>query len=281
MRNAFTIDLEDWFCSHNLQSAVSVDDWEQLESRVVKTTHDVLDLLEEFNVKATFFVLGWVAARFPELINEIDDRDHEIGSHGYAHRLINQLGPDSFQEDLHHSVEIIRNITSKPVYGYRAPAFSVGTRTMWALPIMKLEGLTYDSSVYPISYHPDYGIGNAPLTPYNHPNGIREIPLSCIEFGNYRIPCSGGAYFRMFPYSIYQKMINRLHRQGRPLIFYFHPWELDPNIPKLSLPTFARLRHYTNLARTRQKLVQLLSDFEFTSIQDLYSINEPGKTSSN
>jgi polysaccharide deacetylase family protein (PEP-CTERM system associated) len=274
MRNAFTIDLEDWFCSHNLQSAVSYDDWDRLESRVVSTTHHVLELLDDFNVEATFFVLGWVADRFPDLISEINDRKHEIGTHGYAHRLITQMSPESFSEDLRRSIEVIQNITSKPVHGFRAPAFSIVHSTAWAVPVMKSLGITYDSSVYPISCHPDYGITDAPLTPYYHPQGIREIPLSCVEFGSYRIPSSGGAYFRMLPYPIYRSLINRLHRQGRPLIFYLHPWELDPKIPKLRLTSFAKFRHYTNLQFAKQKLVRLLTDFDFTSIRKLYTNHE-------
>ena len=272
MINGLTIDLEEWFCSHNLKQTIHYSRWEKCERRVEKNTNYLLDLFDKHQVRATFFVLGWVAERYPELVEEIKCRGHEIGTHGFAHQLVNHLNPESFKRDLYESIEVITRITGEPVTGFRAPAFSINNRTIWAVQIIKNAGLLYDSSVYPIAYHPDYGMPDAPLHLFSFENGLVEIPMSCVTYGRRRIPCSGGGYFRLLPYWVYHKLTKELHRQQRPLIFYLHPWELDPDTPKVRLSATAHFRHYNNLSSTKEKLERLLSAFKFTSLQNLYKI---------
>ncbi|MEM6321713.1 MAG: XrtA system polysaccharide deacetylase [Bacteroidota bacterium] len=269
MLNAFTIDLEEWFCSHNLQDVVQPKDWEQLETRVGESTHYLLDLLESFNVTATFFVLGWIAEKYPDLVAEIAAKGHEIASHGYGHQLLTHMTPENFRDDLRRSVETIESATGQVVQGYRAPAFSVTQRTQWSITILSELGFKYDSSVYPLSWHPDYGNAQVALTPFLYDNQLLEIPMSCVTVGRWRVPCSGGAYFRLLPYAIYRRLIHRLHAQRRSLIFYLHPWEVDSDLPRLPTKPLNKFRHYTALRTVKPKLTQLLTEFTFTSLSKL------------
>ncbi len=274
MVHAFTIDLEEWFCSHNLQGVVQYEKWHEYTRRVEINSHYLLDQLDNYDIKATFFVLGWIAEHYPYLIKEIAARGHEIGTHGYKHRLVTQLSKEEFRQDLTQSIDILTALTEKPILGFRAPAFSITEKTMWATDIIKEVGLVYDSSVYPIAHHPDYGIPDAPLELFKYDNGLVEIPMSCVQLGNKRIPCSGGAYFRIFPYWFYKKLITKLINQKRPLIFYLHPWELDPDTPRLELPRVASFRHYTKLSRTKNKLDKLFSELDFVPLAELYNLNQ-------
>jgi polysaccharide deacetylase family protein (PEP-CTERM system associated) len=268
MKNSFTVDVEDWFCSHNLQGQISFNQWHQLESRVVRNTDALLELLDRYNVKATFFVLGWVAEKFPALVRDIASMGHEIGSHGYAHQLVTQLNRDSFREDVQLSIDAIYAASGIMPVGYRAPAFSITPRTLWALPLLQQLGMKYDSSVYPFAYHPDYGLPNAPLERYEIIPGLQEIPMSCSMQWGVRIPCSGGAYLRFFPYGMFRKLVKKVTAE-RPFIFYIHPWELDSQSPRIALPFLKSARHYANLGTTQKKLERLLQEFEFTSMQNM------------
>jgi polysaccharide deacetylase family protein (PEP-CTERM system associated) len=268
-KNAFTIDLEDWFCSHNLVDALPIEKWDDLESHVEEGTHLLLNLLEKPGVRATFFVLGWVADRFPNLIKDIQNAGHEIGSHGYAHQQITRISPDDFEVDIRKSLESLAFLGT-PIRGYRAPAFSLTPQTIWATDILQKFDFQYDSSVYPLGIHPDYGFKNAPLTPYQHSNGLMEIPMSVAEFGGLQLPCSGGGYLRQLPYPVFRNLVRRCNAQGRPLVFYIHPWELLPNIPKVNLPTLKKWRHYNNLSSTAFKITQLLQDFPFGAMEDVF-----------
>ncbi|TFF33973.1 XrtA system polysaccharide deacetylase [Mucilaginibacter psychrotolerans] len=276
MKNAFTVDLEDWFCSHNLIGEIKYEDWDKQEGRVTAPTLRLLDLLKKYNRKATFFVLGWVADRYPELIQKVAADGHEIASHGYSHKLLTGITSDFFEEDLLKSVNAIERACGVKPTGYRAPAFTVVNSTKWAFDILKKLGFTYDSSVYPTSVHPDYGIGDAPLSIYSPQNGLTEIPLSCAVLFNRNIPCSGGAYLRFLPYFFYKQLVNSVIKSGRSYIFYTHPWEIDTEIPRIKLPVFKAMRHYTNLASTFGKIERLLQDFEFTSLQDILSEQQTG-----
>lgn len=269
MRNAFSVDLEEGFCSHNFDQRSHHSEWALYESRVEPSTHLLLSLFEKYNVRATFFVLGWVAERHPDLIRTIASRGHEIASHGYGHTLLTYSTPDEFRRDLDHALMVTQSLVTEPIIGYRAPAFSLTPGTTWAIPILKEFHFQYDSSVFPLRYHPDYGFPTAPLTFYRHTPELLEVPLTCATFGHARLPCSGGAYFRLFPYPLFRQLIRICHRQGRPVIFYIHPWELDPEQPRMPAPLHARIRHYTNLSRTESRLRRLLHDFEFTSIGEL------------
>jgi polysaccharide deacetylase family protein (PEP-CTERM system associated) len=269
MQNSFTVDVEDWFCSHNLQQAISFNQWHALESRVVQNTHSLLSLLSRYKVKATFFVLGWVAEKYPGLVRDIASMGHEIGTHGFAHQLVTHMQPDAFKKDIHDSIQAIRASGGFNPAGYRAPAFSITQKTLWALPVLKDAGIEYDSSVYPFAYHPDYGLPGASLDITEIIPGLQEVPMSCASSLGMRIPCSGGAYLRFFPYGVFKKLVKNVITGGRPFNFYIHPWELDKDIPRVKLSFTKRTRHYANLHTTGKKLEWLLQDFEFTSIQNI------------
>jgi polysaccharide deacetylase family protein (PEP-CTERM system associated) len=268
MINAMSIDLEDWFCVHNFARSIPRDRWPACELRVQKSTETILRLLESHDVRATFFVLGWIAERVPALIAEIADRGHEIASHGYSHRRVCDLSASEFDDDLQRSLEAIRSCTPAEVHGFRAPSFSITRSTQWALPALARQGIWYDSSVFPVAFHPDYGIGDAPLTPYRFEN-VLEIPMSCVEVFGSRIPCSGGGYFRLYPYSLTRHLIKRCNEEGRPAVFYTHPWEFDPGQPRVKSSRLKMFRHYHNLDKTADRFDRLLGDFEFGTIQQM------------
>ncbi len=272
MLNALTFDIEDWFCANNLNNAVPRNSWESATPRVAETTRRILELLRRYRVEATFFVLGWVAERYPGLVREIHDGGHEIATHGYSHTPLTSMTPPAFERDLDRALALTEAITGLPVLGFRAPSFTITPSTLWALDVLKDRGLLYDSSVFPTGVHPEYGISDAPLGMYAHGNNLLEIPLSCAEFGGRRIPCAGGAYFRCFPYRITRSLIARCHRQNRPVIFYLHPWEIDEGHPRIPLSPLRAFRQYYNLKKTLPKLERLLLDYHFTSIRKLIGI---------
>ncbi|HEX2608613.1 MAG TPA: XrtA system polysaccharide deacetylase [Flavisolibacter sp.] len=268
MINAFTVDLEDWFCSHNLKSVAPYKTWDQQLSRVEKNTMKLLNLLHSHNTKATFFVLGWIASRFPKLVKAIHEEGHEIASHGYAHQQITLQTHEAFEEDIIESISILNSITGERPKGYRAPAFSITQQTLWALSVLKKYGISYDSSIYPFSFHPDYGNAGVPLGFHNN-NGLIEIPMSCATFGKIRIPCSGGAYLRFYPFSIFRSLVKRVIAKQRPFIFYIHPWEIDSDPPKVPLPYSKAARHYYNCSSALKKTEMLVQEFQFTSLQNI------------
>jgi polysaccharide deacetylase family protein (PEP-CTERM system associated) len=203
MKNAISIDLEDWFCVHNLAGAIKRDDWDNCELRVRESTERLLALFEQHNTRATFFVLGWVAERLPDLIRKVEAQGHEIGVHGYNHLLLTEITPQEFEEDLAKALEAIEKcgVKTRPI-GFRAPSFTVVEKTKpWALPILEKYQFKYDSSVFPIGFHPDYGVANAPLKPYKITDGLYEFPMSVMEMFGRRFPFGGGGYFRLFPYA--------------------------------------------------------------------------------
>jgi len=269
-----SIDLEDWFCVHNMSRVIDRRDWDSCELRVHNSARRVLDLLAGRNTRATFFVLGWVAKRLPDLIREIEDRGHEIASHGYSHRLLTELTPREFDEDLDRGLNALyeSGIRQSPL-GFRAPSFTIVEKTrQWALPTLEKFGLKYDSSVFPTGFHPDYGIADAPLSPYKITDRLFEFPLSCIEVMGKRLPFSGGGYFRLFPYRYTSYCIRKCNSLGRPAIFYLHPWELDADQPRMNLPRVSKFRHYHNLSRTENRLKRLLDEFEFTTIREVLGL---------
>ncbi len=268
--NVFSIDLEEWFCVYNLSQVIPYEHWDRCESRVEPSTLAILDLLSKHHVEGTFFVLGWVAERHPDLVREVERRGHEIATHGYSHRLITHLSRDEFRADLERSLEVLTPLASKPIRGFRAPSFSVTRKTWWALDILRECGIHYDSSMFPISFHPDYGVPEAPLTAHHLSEGIWEMPMSVAEVAGKRVPCCGGGYFRQFPYAVTRSLMQLCNRQGRPVNFYLHPWEVDPDQPRMPLPLVKRVRHYNNLAKTMPRLERLLSDFAFTSARVRY-----------
>lgn len=274
MKNALSIDVEDWFCVHNLSRVIRKDQWDSCEQRVGQSLLKVLNILDEKKVKATFFILGWVAQRYPEIVREIDLRGHEIATHGFSHTLLTQLSPDQFDKELKMSIEIIRRDTSQDILGHRAPSFSITEKTSWAFEILKKNGIKYDSSVFPVGFHPDYGMTCDQLGPHKISEQLWEFPLSVVKVLGKRIPVCGGAYFRIFPYFLISSGIKKINREGRPVVFYLHPWELDPNQPKVKLPLFKRFRHYCNLDKTEERLKMLLGEFEFTTISEVLNLWE-------
>jgi polysaccharide deacetylase family protein (PEP-CTERM system associated) len=272
MKNAMSIDLEDWFCVNNLKGAIQREDWDKCEMRVVSSTRRILDLLDKHNTQATFFTLGWIAERVPELVSDIERAGHEIATHGYSHTLLTDMTRDSFEADLKRALEVTRGCVSQTVIGYRAPSFTITSKTLWALDVLSRNGIRYDSSVFPIGYHPDYGMPGVSLSVYHHDSSLVEFPMSCAEVLGRRIPCSGGGYFRLLPYAITRRLLRRCNAQGRPVIFYLHPWEVDPGQPRVKLPPLKRFRHYCNLDKTMGRLERLLVDFEFTSVRRVIGI---------
>ncbi|MFA6468666.1 MAG: XrtA system polysaccharide deacetylase [Bacteroidota bacterium] len=270
--NALTVDLEDWFCVYNFRGYIVRTDWEKCESRIEQNTDRLLNLFDKHNVKATFFVLGWVAERVPDLIKKIDSAGHEIASHGYSHQLVTEMTRESFAEDLKKSLDILYNIIQKEVIGFRAPSFSITNKTLWALDILEQQGIKYDSSIYPTGYHPDYGIADFPLSPQNVTEKLVEFPMSCSRIGGIKIPCSGGGYFRSLPYSVTKYLFNKINLENRSFVFYIHPWEIDPQQPRIRLPLAKSFRHYNNLGKTYRRIDMLLSDFSFTTIRKVLQL---------
>jgi polysaccharide deacetylase family protein (PEP-CTERM system associated) len=245
------------------------DRWDACELRVDASTRRVLELLDRHDTRATFFVLGWVADRVPGLIREIERRGHEIASHGYGHQLLTTLTPAEFETDLVRSLEAIRKAgVTREVLGYRAPSFTVVEKTKWALPILERHAFRYDSSMMPVGFHPDYGVPGGPLDPFMVGDTLHEFPLSCVEVLGRRVPCCGGGYFRLLPYAFTRRGIRRCNADGRQVVFYFHPWEIDPGQPRVRLPLGKRIRHYYGLAAMERKLERLLTDFRFTTVRE-------------
>lgn len=269
MVNAFTIDLEDWFCSVNMHPLMAEESWDGCELRVVESTRNLLNLLRSHRIRGTVFVLGWIAEKVPFLIKEIEQDGHEIGTHGYSHAPITRLTESTFRQDLERALAVTQRLVGQRIIGFRAPSFTITKRTLWALEIIKEHGLLYDSSVYPFGMHPDYGLPGSPLTPYRCRNSVIEVPLACAELMGVRVPCAGGAYFRLYPYRLFRWLLRSCNQNGRPAVFYIHPWEIDPGQSRQPLPVFKAFRHYVNLHRTLGRLRRLLADFEFTSVREL------------
>lgn len=272
--NALTIDVEDYFQVAALAEAVSRDDWGSMEYRVEANTERLLELFERSGIKATFFVLGWVAERSPKLVERIFEAGHEIASHGYSHQLVYSQTPEVFREETRRSKQILEDIIGKPVTGYRAASYSITQNSKWALDILCDEGFTWDSSIFPV-HHDRYGMPGTPFEPYilKAPNGgeLTEFPLSTCPIGNYRLPIAGGGYFRLFPYWLTKWGLGRINRSGKAFIFYLHPWEVDVDQPRLKVSALSTFRHYNNLDKCMNRLERLLGDFQFTTVSDVLS----------
>jgi polysaccharide deacetylase family protein (PEP-CTERM system associated) len=272
MINALSIDVEDWFCVHNLSQAINRNDWDKCEQRIEGNLVRILDILDEKGVKATFFVLGWTAEHHPGLVEMIDKNGHEIGTHGFSHTLLTEMTPEQFRRELEYSLQLLERYTGKRIIGHRAPSFTVTTKTLWALDILADCGLKYDSSVFPVSFHPDYGISDAPQKPYKITESIWEFPLSVVRIMGRNIPVSGGGYFRLFPYRFVKYGINKVNQEERPVVFYLHPWEIDAGQPRVRLSPLRSFRHYHNLDKTEGKFLKLLDDFQFCPIREVLNL---------
>lgn len=272
--NILTIDVEEWF--------VDIDPiyWDSQESRVVGNTHKLLEILAKAGARATFFILGYVAQRYPQLVEAIKSENHEIATHGYWHKPLTTQSTAEFAEDLSRSIDILERITGEKVAGYRAPRFNISRKTSWAIDILKEKGLRYDSSIFPVRTHL-YGAPHAPRFPYrisssditrDFPEGdFWEIPLSVYRLPliGRNVPIAGGFYFRFFPYSFIRQAIKKINNCGYPAVCYLHPWELDPGQPKISSLSWY---HYHGLSKAEGKFRKLLKDFQFTSIREALSL---------
>lgn len=267
--NGLSIDLEDWFCAYN--QGIHIDRWNEQEQRLVGNTQRLLALFDAHAVHATFFVLGWFVERYPELIAQIESQGHEIATHGYSHTLLTKMTPDEFEADLVKALRLTQACVSSPILGFRAPSFSVTKETMWVFDILFKHGIRYDSSIFPVGFHPDYGIDDYPLDIQR--NGrVVEVPISCVHMAGRKIPCSGGGYFRIFPLTLTKALFRRCQADGRPVIFYLHPWEIDPGQPFHRLKGLKTFRHYYNLKRTFDRFDRLLDDQQFVPIKDLIGL---------
>lgn len=276
--NAMTVDVEDYFHVSALAASAPRARWDSFESRVERNTMRLLDLFDEHGATVTCFVLGWVADRHPQVVKAIAARGHEVASHGFWHQLVYDLTPDAFRDDVRRSRALLQNLSGQPVDGYRAPSFSITRRSLWALDVLVEEGYTYDASIFPVR-HDRYGIPDAPRHAYrvNRPAGpLTELPPSTATLAGQNLAVAGGGYFRLLPYAWTRWGINRLNAvEHRPAIFYLHPWEVDPDQPRLPTTLLSRTRHYTNLARTEPRLRQLLRDFAFGPIRDVQAALRP------
>ena len=270
--NALSVDVEDYFQVSAFSRNIRRADWDGFPLRVEDNTRRLLDLFQESGVHATFFVLGWVAERLPALVREIAAQGHEIASHGYSHELVYNQGPDDFRAETLRSKHLLEDIVQQPVRGYRAASYSITAQSQWALDILAEAGFTYDSSIYPV-YHDRYGMPGTPAHPYilRTPNGssLVEFPLSTANILGYRLPVSGGGYFRIYPYALSRMGLAQVNRRRQPFIFYLHPWEIDPGQPRVSTGLLSRFRHYHNLDKCESRLRCLLQDFRFGTVRDV------------
>lgn len=276
MLNAFSVDVEDYFQVGAFEDAIPRDTWAKFEPRVERNTRRLLDLCARYDVKGTFFTLGWVAERWPELVRDIQAAGHEVGTHGQDHRRVTRMSPEEFREDVRRSKKTLEDITGEEVIGYRAPNYSIVRETFWAMDILMEEGFRYDSSIFPI-WHDHYGIPDFPRfpRPVRGENGsaLHEFPISTLRFAGMNLPFVGGGYLRHFPLSFIRWGMRRLNgHERRPAILYIHPWELDPGQPVQPVSLLKRVRHYRNLDRTEDRLARLFSEYCFTSCREVLGL---------
>jgi len=272
MRNALSVDVEDYFQVSAFEDVISRKDWDSRPLRVINSTYRLIELFEQFDVKATFFTLGWVAERSPELIRAIVESGHEIASHGYDHTRVTKFDSSKFREDVVRTKKTLEDISGVQVSGYRAPTFSIDISTPWALPLLLETGHRYSSSVYPVK-HDLYGSVGTQRFPYeDKESGLLEIPVSTVQLLGRNVPCGGGGYFRLYPYAFTRWCFRRINeREAGNGVFYMHPWEIDveqPRLPGISLKS--RFRHYINLGNTEKRLRRLLADFSWGRMDEIF-----------
>ena len=270
MRNALTFDLEDYFHVTAFRHCSEASDWGSRESRLQRNTERILELLSTTGCQATFFVLGWVAEKYPRLVSRIAKCGHEIACHSHEHRLVYEMTPQEFREDTRRAKALLEGLSGQTVEGYRAPSFSITKDSLWAFEVLAELDFTYDSSIFPIE-HPNYGMPQSPRAPFlvqTRSGSLLEFPMPTLELAGRRSPLAGGAYLRLLPYAFTRWGIRFINEQENlPVCVYVHPWELDPGQPRMGKTPSARLRHYLGLRGTERKLRRLLRDFEFCSLK--------------
>jgi polysaccharide deacetylase family protein (PEP-CTERM system associated) len=272
--NALTIDVEDYFHVTAFTGDIDRSRWSSMESRVERNTTRLLDLFARHDVRATFFVLGWVAERYPDIVRGLHAAGHEIACHGLTHEVIYRQTPAVFREETIRAKQLLEDLTGAPVRGYRAATYSIVRETMWALDILAELGFEYDSSIFPVR-HDLYGVPDAPRAPYRVASGrLLEVPLTTVTIAGQRLPCGGGGYFRLLPYSVFKWALQRVNQRDRlAAIFYCHPWEIDPDQPRIEGASLkSRFRHYVNLKATEGRLGRLLTDFRWGRMDEVFGL---------
>jgi polysaccharide deacetylase family protein (PEP-CTERM system associated) len=277
IRNAMTVDVEDYFHVSALAEVIGRKDWDRMEYRAEQSTERLLDMFAQQQIKCTFFVLGWVANRSPHLIRKIHAAGHEVACHGLTHELVYRQTPDVFRDETKQSKTMLEDIIGAPVQGYRAASYSITAQSLWAIDILCDLGFKYDSSIFPIA-HDRYGIPGAATSPGEFVtakgNRIVEFPLSTAKFLRWRMPVAGGGYFRLLPYAYTHWGLSKINREDRiPFVFYLHPWEIDPAQPRFAASLLSRFRHYTNLDKCEARLKRLISEFHFTTMAQVLGVN--------
>lgn len=270
--NAMTVDVEDYFQVSAFDEKISRDDWTRIPARLPQNIERILEIFESEDIKATFFTLGWVCEQFPELVRRIAAGGHEIASHGHEHSRVGTFSPEQFRIDVEETRKKLEDVSGTPVLGYRAPSFSIGKDTVWAYNVLQESGYKYSSSVFPIA-HDHYGLPNAPRFPFqSSPGGLLEIPMSTLPMWGRNWPCSGGGYFRLLPLRYSKWAVQRINeKEQMPAVFYFHPWEIDPEQPRIyGISAQTRFRHYLNLDKFEYRLREMLQAFSWDRMDQVY-----------
>jgi len=273
IKNAMTVDVEDYFQVGAFENDIDPNDWQNIDCRVERNIDVILKMFDDHSVKATFFALGWIAERYPHIIKEIVENGHELASHGMNHGRVSDQSREEFKRDVETSKKLLEDIGGTPVKGYRAPSFSIGEKNLWALDVLCEAGYHYSSSIYPIR-HDHYGMPSAPRFAFLPIEGqnFKEMPVTTVEYFGHKIPCGGGGYFRLLPYFLSKRAMSRVNNKDQePCIFYFHPWEVDPEQPRQTQASLkSKFRHYTNLDVMEHKIRKVLTDFNWGRMDDIF-----------
>ncbi|WP_411969293.1 XrtA system polysaccharide deacetylase [Paucibacter sp. B2R-40] len=271
LRNAMTIDVEDYFQVSAFAPFIARDEWDSRECRVERNVDRLLALLAQSSTKATFFTLGWIAERYPQMVRRIVEQGHELASHGYGHQRVSDLTPASFAEDIVRTKHLLEDLGGHQILGYRAPSFSIGASNLWAFDTLLEAGYQYSSSVYPIQ-HDHYGMPDSPRFAYPVREGLLEVPVTTLRMLNKNFPSSGGGYFRLLPYALSRWMIGKVNRvDQQSAVFYCHPWEIDAEQPRVAgIDGKTRFRHYVNIERTHGRIARLLGDFQWGRMDEIF-----------
>jgi len=279
--NAMTVDVEDYFQVSAFEKIIDREQWDKLACRIEDNTRKILSLFKRHDVQATFFTLGWVAERYPQLVKDIVADGHELACHGQNHIRVTEQTPEQFRADIIQSKRLLEEVSGVAVNGYRAASYSIGASNLWALDVLEEEGFSYSSSIYPVK-HDLYGMPDAPRFSFRptEKGALIEIPVTTTQIASRNFPCGGGGFFRLYPYALSKWAINRVNKQdNQSTVFYFHPWEIDPEQPKqLGIDMKTRFRHYLNLHKTEARLDRLLGDFNWGTMQQVFIDNDTQTT---